>query len=355
MRILLVDDNKTNLALLTHLVERLADCQAVPFLRPDLVLEQVPQLKFDIAIFDFQMPGMNGIELMKALVSLEQYREKAFVFVTGATDIDTRMAALNCGAMDYLTKPINPLEFSARVRNLVALADARNKLADRAAWLKSEVDKATAELKDREHEIIDRLTMAAGYKDPETGKHTQRVGAYAEAIALAYGLDQEVATDIRWAAPMHDIGKVATPDAILLKKGKLTDEEFNEMKQHASIGYQILAGSQSKLLQLAAEIAGSHHERWDGTGYPQQRRRFDIPLSARIVAIADTFDALTVARPYKPAWSFEDAVAYIVSCADSHFDPACVVAFSFAKPRIRDIMQDYEDQAEEHPLLAACL
>lgn len=353
MRILLVDDNKTNLALLTQLVERLDGCEAVPFIRPDLVLEQAPQLDFDIAIFDFQMPGMNGIELMKALVTFDQHREKAFVFVTGDTDLDTRMTALNCGAIDYLTKPINPLEFSARVRNLIALADARKKLSNHAAWLKSEVDKATAELKEREHEIIDRLTMAAGYKDPETGKHTQRVGAYAEAIAIAYGLEPDLATDIRWAAPMHDIGKVATPDAILLKKGKLTDDEFNEMKQHATIGYQILAGSKSTLLQLAAEIAGNHHERWDGTGYPQQKRNFDIPLSARIVAIADTFDALTVARPYKQAWSFEEAFSHIVSCADSHFDPACVVAFTFAKSRIREIMHSYSDAPQEDIQLEA--
>lgn len=343
MRILLVDDNKTNLALLTKLVEKLDTCQAVPFLDPRDVIGEAPALDFDIAVVDFQMPVYNGIQLMTALLQFEKYRDKPFVFVTADTDTDIRMAALNAGAIDFLTKPVHPLEFTARVRNLAALTDARNKLADQAQWLRSEVDKAVKELREREQEIIHRLTLAAGYKDPETGQHTMRVGAYSEAIALAYGLNADLATEIRWAAPMHDIGKVAIPDAILLKQGKLTPEEFTAMKRHAQVGYEILAGSHSRLLQLAAEIAGGHHERWDGTGYPMGLRQSAIPLSARIVAIADTFDALTTPRPYKHAWEIDDAVEHIEAGAGSHFDPACIAAFLFALPSIRRIMRAGHD------------
>ena len=343
MRILLVDDNKTNLTLLTKLVEKLSTCSALPFLHPEEVLKEAPGLDFDIAIIDFQMPVLNGVQLMKGLHQYEKYRDKPFVFVTADTDTDIRMAALNAGAIDFLTKPVNPLEFTARLRNLAALADARNKLADQAAWLRSEVDKAVADLREREQEIIHRLTLAAGYKDPETGHHTMRVGAYSEAIALAYGLNVELATDIRWAAPMHDIGKVAIPYAILLKQGKLTTDEFTEMKRHAEVGHEILAGSHSRLLQLAAEIAGSHHERWDGSGYPMRLAASAIPLSARIVAIADTFDALTTARPYKDAWEVADAVEHIKAAAGSHFDPVCVAAFLLAMPVIRRIKRASQD------------
>jgi len=267
----------------------------------------------------------------------EKYKDKMVVIVTADTDVATRMAALNAGAIDFLTKPVNPMEFRARLRNLTALAEAREDLADKAAWLKREVDKAVTEIRNREEEIIHRLTVAASYKDSETASHTIRVGAYSEAIALAYGLDGNLCADIKLASPMHDIGKVAIPDAVLLKKGKLTEGEFAEMQKHTIAGCDILKESSSSLLQLAAEIAGSHHERWDGQGYPLRKSGTDIPLSGRIVAIADNFDALTTARPYKEAWPVHDAVKHIQQRAGSQFDPACVEAFIAAMPRILEI------------------
>jgi putative two-component system response regulator len=339
MRILLVDDNKTNLSLLTRLVEKLPDCVAVPFLRPEDVLAAVPALAFDIAIIDFQMPVYSGIELLTELVRFEKYRDKPVVFVTADTDTATRMAALNAGAIDFLTKPVNPLEFQARIKNLVALVDARNKLADKTEWLRVEVEKAVVELRAREEEIIDRLTIAASYKDAETARHTRRVGLYSEAIARAYGMEARLCSDIRLASPMHDIGKVAVPDAVLLKNGKLTEQEFAAMQRHTVVGCDILRESKSSLLQLAAEIAGSHHERWDGQGYPFRLSGEAIPLSGRIVAIADNFDALTTARPYKEAWSAERAVAHIRDKSGSQFDPQCVVAFDKALSVILEIME----------------
>jgi putative two-component system response regulator len=340
MRILLVDDNNTNLKFLTKLVEKMPECVALPFSQPEEVIAAAPGLEFDIAVIDYQMPVYSGVELLVELVRFEKYRSKSYIIVTADTDTATRMAALNAGAIDFLTKPVNPLEFQARMKNLVALVDARNKLADKADWLRVEVEKAIVELRSREEEIIDRLTIAASYKDAETARHTRRVGAYSEAIAQAYGLDTRLCSDIRLAAPMHDIGKVAISDAILLKTGKLTELEFAEMQRHTVVGCDILRESKSSLLQLAAEVAGSHHERWDGQGYPFRLVGEAIPLSARIVALADNFDALTTARPYKEAWTVDRTIEHIREKAGSQFDPVCVLAFNKALPSIIKIMNN---------------
>lgn len=337
MRILIVDDNNTSLLMLTKLAGRIEGCEPLPFASPQDALGEMPELEFDIAIVDFQMPVYNGVEFVTEVMRFEKYREKMVVIVTADTDVETRMAALNAGAIDFLTKPVNPLEFRARLKNLAALADARTKLADKAAWLRREVDKAVVEIRSREEEIIHRLTVAASYKDSETASHTIRVGAYSEAIAKAFGLSDRLCSDIRLASPMHDIGKVAIPDAVLLKKGKLTESEFAEMQKHTVAGCDILKESKSSLLQLAAEIAGSHHERWDGQGYPLRKSGEAIPLSGRIVAIADNFDALTTARPYKEPWPVDQAIEHIRQRAGSQFDPACVAAFIKALPSILEI------------------
>lgn len=342
MRILLVDDNPTNLTFLCKLVEKL-DCEALAYASPEAALMEMPALDYDVAVIDYQMPVYNGIELLNEIRRFEKYRGKPAVFVTADDDHVVRMTALDAGAIDFLTKPINPLEFLARIRNLLSLVVAQNKLADKAAWLRAEVDKAVAELRSREEEIIERLTLAASYKDAETAKHTRRVAEYSEAIAREYGLPPAQCSDIRLAAPMHDIGKVAIPDAVLLKKGSLTEQEFAEMQKHTLVGCEILRESKSSLLQLAAEIAGNHHERWDGQGYPLRLSGRDIPLSARIVALADNFDALTTARPYKEAWPVEKAVAHIIGRAGTQFDPACVQAFEMALPTIRRIMLEHAE------------
>ena len=341
MRILLVDDNNTNLAILTKLVERLDGFEAIGYSLPDQVLSDLPELDFDIAIIDFQMPVYNGVDLIAEFIRFDKYKDKPFVIVTADTDAQTRMAALNAGAIDFLTKPINPLEFKARIKNLAALTEARNKLTDKAAWLRAEIEKATCELRDREEEIIHRLTLAAGYREPETAKHTLRVGLYAEAIARAYGLNSTFCDDIRLASPMHDVGKVGIPDSILLKQAGLSDGEYAVMQTHTVLGFEILSASKSGLLQLAAEIAASHHERWDGQGYPNRLSGDAIPLSGRIVTIADIYDALTSARPYKDAWPHATAVDYIKDNAGKNFDPKCVEAFVRAEPQVLAIAQEH--------------
>ena len=353
MNILVVDDNKTNLVLLKKLVATVEGCKAIGFSSPEDALHAMPELDFDIGVIDFQMPVYNGVDLLVEIRRFEKYRDKPFVVVTADGDTAIRMTALNAGAIDFLTKPINPLEFQARIRNLVALTTARNQLADRAEWLRTEVEKVVKELREREQEIIYRLTLAASYKDPETAMHTLRVGAYSEAIALAYGLPEEICADIRLAAPMHDIGKVGIPDAVLLKRGLYTDNEREQMQCHTSIGSRILEHSRSSLLQLAAEIAGAHHERWDGQGYPHRLAGKEIPLAGRIVAIADSFDALTTARPYKEPWTIEKTIQHIQERAGSQFDPECVEAFLRALPTIRSIMNAPNERSERKPEAAA--
>ncbi|MFD1747125.1 HD domain-containing phosphohydrolase [Rhizobium helianthi] len=353
MNILVVDDNKTNLVLLKKLVSTVEGCSAIGFSSPEEVLQAMPELDFDIGVIDFQMPVYNGVDLLVEIRRFEKYRDKPFVVVTADDDTATRMTALNAGAIDFLTKPINPLEFQARVRNLVALTNARNQLAERADWLRTEVEKVVTELREREKEIIYRLTLAASYKDPETAMHTLRVGAYSEAIAKAYGLPDDLCADIRLAAPMHDIGKVGIPDAVLLKRGSYTEIEREQMQVHTSIGSHILGQSRSSLLQLAAEIAGAHHERWDGQGYPQRLSGDAIPLAGRIVAVADSFDALTTARPYKDAWTLERAISHIQEKSGSQFDPKAVAAFMRALPDVRKIMTAPLEDSSSSPEAAA--
>lgn len=348
MRILLVDDNNTNLKLLTRLVAKLAGCEPLPFASPDAVLSALPDLEFDVAIIDFQLPVYNGVELYTEIARFDKYADVPVIFVTADTDMTTRMEALNAGAIDFLTKPVNPVEFQARVQNIVSLADARRKLADQAEWLRREVDKAVAQLREREQEIIHRLTLAAGYKDPDAARHTKRMAAYSEAIARELGLPDALCEDIRLAAPLNDIGKVAMPDTVLLKQGRLTESEYRQMQAQGQGGSDLLSRSHGSLLQLASEIAATHHERWDGQGYPNRLAGDDIPIVGRIVAIAGNFDALTSERPYKSAWSCERAAEHIRGRAGSHFDPACVAAFERALPKIRDIMnKDREDRLRE--------
>jgi putative two-component system response regulator len=240
---------------------------------------------------------------------------------------------------------VDKTELAARVRNLLALRASRRQLANRAEWLAEEVKKATVEIVAREKEAILRLSRAAEYRDPETGMHLLRMSNYTCLIARQLGLAPAEQELLLQAAPMHDIGKVGTPDHILLKPGRLTPEEFEIMKQHATIGYEILRDSASPLLQCAAKLALAHHEKFDGSGYPQGLAGESIPLYGRIVAVADVFDALTSERPYKKAWALDDAVDFLKTNAGSHFDPACVDGFLAAWPQALEIRTRYRDEA----------
>ena len=327
LAVLLVEDNRTNLMLMRKLVERAGDHEVLCYSDALEAAAALPEISFDMAIVDYQMPGMSGIELIGLIRSDPRNADKPVVMVTADNGSELRLSALRAGAVEFLSKPIDPVEFATRITNLGRLCEAQRKLADHAAWLRDEVEAATAELRRREEEIIHRLTLAAGYKDEDTAAHTVRMARMCGDIARELGLPPAECRDIELAAPMHDIGKVGIRDDILQKRGKLDDPEMDHMREHSRIGGDILGGSDCDLLRLASVIAMTHHERWDGTGYPNRLGGPDIPLPGRIAAVADVFDALLSVRPYKRAWTREDAVAYIAEQSGRQFDPACVTAF----------------------------
>lgn len=328
MLVQIVDDNDTNLMLFEQLALRVGpDIRVETYLDPVVALESCATTVPDMIVVDYMMPVMDGHQYVQEVRRLPGFRDVPIVMVTAAAERSVRQKALELGVTDFLAKPVDPAEARVRFANLLALRRGHLQLRDRNRWLADEVRKATATVVDREQELILRLSKAAEFRDPETGAHILRMARYSELIARRLGLDDDYCQLILRAAPMHDLGKLGIPDGILLKPGKLTEDEFEIMTTHPVIGYTILSGSESHLIQLGAEIALSHHEKFDGSGYPNKLAGEAIPLSGRIVAVADVFDALTSARPYKAAWPVEKARALLEDNSGSHFDPACVGAF----------------------------
>ncbi len=325
MKIVIIDDLQINVTLLQHLVKKLPGCTSICFTDPLAALDWCMSNEPDLIIIDYMMPKMSGVEFVERF--RVRYATIPILMVTANHETELRHHALQMGVTDFLNKPLNNVEFLARTKNMLALRESHNKLANHAVWLAEEVRKATEELVTREQETILCLAAAAEHRDPETGMHIQRMAQYSRHIARMLKLSAEDQELILNASPMHDIGKVGTPDIILLKPGKLNPEEFTIMKQHALIGYKVLSTSNSPLLQVAAEIALSHHEKFDGSGYPKGLKGEQIPLFGRIVAIADVFDALTSERPYKKAWTVKDAFDFLQKNSGLHFDPKCIDAF----------------------------
>lgn len=339
-RALIVDDSVSMLSHLKSLVESTSDLCCFAYADPVQALEAARGTTFDIALIDYNMPVLDGIELIRCLREMPDYAQVPIVMITTSVDEDVRIRALEAGATDFLPKSPLAAELKVRVRNLIRMSSAVRKLNDQATSLAQDVEAATRALLVREEEMIFRLSLALEYRDNDTGGHTLRVAAYSRIIAERLGLRPATCRAIFLASPLHDVGKVAIPDSILLKPGRLDAEEFEVIKDHAAIGERILGGSSSDLIQLAAEIAGGHHERFDGSGYPLGLSGRMIPLAARIVAIADVFDALTTERPYKTAMSIEDAFAYIENERARHFDPTCVDAFMAGRDEIVRIKLD---------------
>jgi putative two-component system response regulator len=327
MQVLLIDDSQINLTLLEHLIRNIPQCHSISFLDPIRAIEWCHQYEPDLVITDYMMPVMNGIAFSYEFRRIVGCETIPILMVTANHEIAIRHEALIGGVTDFLNKPLDNIEFLARVKNMLGLRQSHKQLAYQAVGLEEEIRKATAEIIAREQETIYCLARAAEFRDPETGHHIQRMSRYAEQIARCLGLSLEQQTLISVAAPMHDIGKIGIPDAILLKPDKLTPEEFKVMQQHALIGYDLLKSCQSPILKAAAEIAYSHHEKFDGSGYPRGLVTENIPLFGRIIAIADVFDALTSVRPYKRAWTIEEAFQFLQSESGKHFDPSCLEAF----------------------------
>ncbi|WP_079433333.1 HD domain-containing phosphohydrolase [Zoogloea sp. LCSB751] len=346
MAIVIVDDTPINLTLIQALVRKLtpAGTEIHAFVSPVEGLQWCGENEPDLIIVDYMMPDINGIEFIETIRRRHPADAVPILMVTAAHEKEVRYQSLSAGANDFLTKPIDRHEFDPRVRTMLALRDSHKRMRSWNDDLRDAVIHKTAEIVARERETVTRLARAAEYRDPETGAHIVRMAHYSELIARHMGLDAEYCERLLSAAPMHDVGKVGTPDHILLKPGRLTDEEMVIMRRHATIGHDILSGSSSPMIQMAAEIALNHHEKFDGSGYPAGLAGEAIPLCGRIVAVADVFDALTSSRPYKLAWELERAVSFLKDGRGSHFDPVCVDAFLERWPAVLTIRERYQDQ-----------
>jgi putative two-component system response regulator len=350
MNVVIVDDTQINVTLMQALINRIEGCKPIGFTASQAGLQWCIDGDPDLVIVDYMMPAPDGIEFIQRLRAVPAKADLPILMVTADHEKEVRYRALETGANDFLTKPIDRIEFTARVKNMLAIRKSHLALSDRAAWLAEEVTKATTGIREREREAVFRLARAAEFRDPETGAHIQRMAHYSQLIATGLGLDQAQQDLILEAAPMHDVGKLGTPDLILLKPGKLTPEEFAVMKRHATIGWEILRDSTAPTLKIAAEIAYTHHEKFDGSGYPRSLKGEEIPLFGRIVAIADVFDALTSARPYKPAWEFDRAWEFIRENRGTHFDPRCADAFLARRDAVLTIRAQFRDPEEESPV-----
>jgi putative two-component system response regulator len=327
-RLLAIDDEDANLRLIERILERAGYRQVRCVQEPRLAVDAFLEVSPDLVILDLNMPYLNGYGLLEQLQShIADSTYLPILVVTGDGSLAARRRALSAGAKDFVTKPYDRTEVLLRIRNLLEVRFLHLALHAQNGLLEEKVLERTRALEEAQLEILERLALAAEFRDDATRQHTRRVGVWSARLARRLGLPDETVELLRRAAPLHDLGKVAVPDTILLKLGRLTEHEFSVMRSHVQVGARILSGSNHPLLQLAEQIALTHHERWDGSGYTPGLAGEQIPLAARIVAIVDVFDALTHARPYKPAWRIEDAVREIEQQRGRQFDPAVVDAF----------------------------
>ncbi len=335
--ILIVDDNPANVALLEAILEDENFDHLVGVTDPYQVVPLCRQQRFDLILLDIRMPGISGIDVMHQLKEVTANDFLPIIVLTAQTDPETRQQALEAGAKDFLTKPFEDWEVLLRIRNTLQTRWYYTREVNRGDLLEDEVRRRTEEIRATQFEIVQRLGVAGELKDNETGAHVQRMSEVCSFLAKKYGKDQHYCELLRYASTMHDVGKIGIPDHVLLKPGKLTEDEWGIMKQHPEIGARIIGNNPSALIQLARETALYHHEKWDGSGYPFGMRGEAIPLSARLAAISDVFDALTSERPYKQAWSTEQAVAELRRESGRHFDPDIVDLFIEHLPEILSI------------------
>ena len=315
-RLLLVDDEPTNLQVLRHVLQ--ADYRLLFATDGERALQVAREQRPDLVLLDIMMPNMDGYAVCCALKADAATASIPVIFITALDDSQDETAGFDVGGVDYLTKPVSPPVVRARVRTHLSLVRME-------------------ELRETRLQIVQRLGRAAEYKDNETGMHVIRMSHFSKLLALAAGHSPAWAEDLLNAAPMHDVGKIGIPDAVLRKPGPLDADEWATMRRHPEIGAEIIGEHPSGVLQLAREIALAHHEKWDGSGYPRGLAGEAIPLSARIVAIADVFDALTTRRPYKEPWPVQDALDHIAAQAGKHFDPALVALFAPLLPQLLEI------------------
>ena len=333
--VLCVDDNTNNLQILSQLLEHAGyQVRATP--SGEFAIKALEVFHPEVILLDIRMPGLDGFETCRRIKAHPHHRIIPILFLSASQDNDDRMTAFQVGAADFISKPFLAEEVLARV-NVHAQLYKMNQNLEQL------VEERTKELHSSWLEILNELGRAAEYRDNETGHHIIRVGLFCYLIARAFGLHEEDAITIRHASAMHDVGKIGIPDHILLKPGKLTPEEFDIIKIHPEVGADIINKDVSPLLYAAHVCALTHHERWDGTGYPNGLKGEAIPLFGRIVALADVFDALTTVRPYKDAWSNESAIEYINKGRNSHFQTEIVDAFLNCLPKVIEVQKQYRN------------
>lgn len=344
LNILICDDSITNVMILAKLLESEGFTSVKSVTDPVDVLPTLEKEPFDLLLLDIEMPHMDGFAVMEQITASPISSQLIPILVlTGRQGAEVRNRALESGAQDFVNKPFDQTEVLLRVRNLLRVRAAYLSQLNLAHALEKKVEERTAELNHATDILIERLAMAGEMRDTDTGKHVLRVGQYARVLSDAYGLPPEVGYLIEKAAPLHDLGKIGIPDTILLKRGNLSEEERTTMRKHAEMGAELLSNHESMLVRMAASIALSHHERWDGGGYPRGLAGESIPVEGRITALADVFDALTTQRPYKTAWSVEDALDYMRNMTGSQFEPRLVRLFNDNMEKILEIKKSYND------------
>lgn len=325
--ILVVDDEPQNVELLTELLSHEGYQNILCETDPEKALSFYNHIDFDLILLDIKMPKIDGFEVMAQIEQINKPLSPPILVMTAQKDQKLCNRALSCGGTDFIYKPFDSEEALNRINNLLVAHNYRKRLSNNNINLEYQVQHRTKALLDTQLKVIKHLGSAAEFRDNETAAHTMRVGEYSKLLARGYGLNSKTAELILHAAPLHDIGKIGIPDSILFKPGKLTPDEWEIMKTHTSIGAKILEKDEEPLIKLAHSIALSHHEKFNGEGYPNGLSGNNIPIEGRIVMLADVYDALTMKRPYKPAWSIADTTKFIKQSSGSQFDPDLVALF----------------------------
>jgi putative two-component system response regulator len=341
-KILIVDDQSANVSLIEKMLDIEGYTNVMSTTDPTRVETIYAEQNSDLILLDLNMPVMDGYQVLAKIRKVDPDYPPIIV-LTAQSDRESRIRALDIGARDFLAKPFDRVELMTRIRNMLEVRIMAKAMKNQNTILDSMVKERTKELNDTRLEVIRRLGRAAEYRDDLTGFHIIRMSRYSQLLALAAGMSEAEAEVVLNASPMHDIGKIGIPDHVLLKPGKLDPGEWTIMKTHVDIGVEILTGSNFALMNMAAEIAQNHHEKWDGTGYPCGLVGEDIPLAGRVVALADVFDALTTARPYKKAWPVDEAVKFIKEQSGRHFEPKLVSLFVDILPEILKIREQYAE------------